>query len=117
MHAMKRGLRVRRWAFVAFVMLLTSLTALANGCGTGPEGAEPTGTVRQRLEALDLAIVSISVGPRVLPAGNLPVSITVKNAGTNPWAKANVQLAFQGEGTWTNANLALPNDIAPNANV
>lgn len=112
-----------RWAVFGTFALAGWLFAAANGCSTGPtDGAAGSGestrigTTKQRLVALDLSVVSVTIGPRVAPNGTLPVSITVKNTGTDAWTAGNVTLSFKGEGTWSNANLVLGSNTAPNAN-
>jgi hypothetical protein len=55
----------------------------------------------------DLAVVSVSVSPRVAPGGSFAVTVTAKNTGSTVWSASSVKLVYVGVGTWTGSTLTL----------
>lgn len=81
-------------------------------CAREPSG--PTG-LAQEVSSGSLAIVSVSIPPRVQPGRTLAVSITVRNTGSTTWSAGGVQLVYGGDAGFSGATLTLGTQTRPNA--
>ena len=65
----------------------------------------------------DLQVIAVTIAPRVVPGGSLPVSITVKNTGSQTWKAGTVSLTYTGEPGFSNTTLTIAGAVKPNATV